>query len=129
MLLEEGFAMTSAFSWQNSISLCPASFCTPRPNLPVTTGISWLPLLPSNPLGCKTHLFFLMLVLEGLAGLYRTVQLQLLRLGHRLYGLLDFSLGVPGSSTCKESACNAGDPSLIPGLGRFPGEGISYRLQ
>ena len=22
--------MTSAFSWQNSISLCPASFCTPR---------------------------------------------------------------------------------------------------
>ena len=28
--------MTSAFSWQNSISLCPASFCTLRPNLPVT---------------------------------------------------------------------------------------------
>ena len=23
--------MTSAFSWQNSISLCPASFCIPRP--------------------------------------------------------------------------------------------------
>ena len=23
------FSMTSAFSWQNSISLCPASFCTP----------------------------------------------------------------------------------------------------
>ena len=36
------FAMTSAFSWQNSISLCPASFCTPRPNLPVTPGVSWL---------------------------------------------------------------------------------------
>ena len=30
--------MTSAFSWQNSISLCPASFHTPRPNLPVTKG-------------------------------------------------------------------------------------------
>ena len=26
------FAMTSVFSWQNTISLCPASFCTPRPN-------------------------------------------------------------------------------------------------
>ena len=25
--------MTRAFSWQNSISFCPASFCTPRPNL------------------------------------------------------------------------------------------------
>ena len=31
--------MTSGFSWQNSVSLCPASFCTPRPNLPVTPGI------------------------------------------------------------------------------------------
>ena len=27
--------MTSAFSWQSSVSLCPASFCTPKPNLPV----------------------------------------------------------------------------------------------
>ena len=35
--------MTSAFSWQSSISLCPASFCIPRPNLPVTPGVSWLP--------------------------------------------------------------------------------------
>ena len=26
----------------------------------------------------------------------------------------------------KESACNAGDPSLIPGLGRSPGEGIGW---
>jgi len=35
--------MTTAFSWQNSISLCPASFCIPRTNLPVTPGVSWLP--------------------------------------------------------------------------------------
>ena len=28
--------MTSAFSWQNSIGLCPASFHIPRPNLPVS---------------------------------------------------------------------------------------------
>ena len=35
--------MTSAFSWQNSISLCPASFHIPRPYLPVTPGVSWLP--------------------------------------------------------------------------------------
>ena len=50
MLLEEVFAMTSAFSWQNSISLWPASFCTPRLNLPVTPGVSWLLLLHSSPL-------------------------------------------------------------------------------
>ena len=29
----------------------------------------------------------------------------------------------------KESACNAGDSSLIPGLGRYPGKGIGYPLQ
>ena len=42
--------MTSAFSWQNSVSLCLASFCTPRPNLP-----------------------------KDLIGLRRTTQLQLLQ--------------------------------------------------
>ena len=29
----------------------------------------------------------------------------------------------------KEPACNAGNPSLIPGLGRSAGEGIDYSLQ
>ena len=39
------------------------------------------------------------------------------------------SLGFPDSSVDKESGCNAGDPSLIPGWGRSPGEGIGYPLQ
>ena len=34
------FTPTSVFSWKNYISLCPISFCTPRPNLPVTPGVS-----------------------------------------------------------------------------------------
>ena len=38
-------------------------------------------------------------------------------------------MGFPDSSVVKESACNTGDPSLIPGLGRFPGERIGYPLQ
>ena len=38
-------------------------------------------------------------------------------------------MGFPDSSVVKESACNAGDPSLIPGLGRSPGERIGYPLQ
>ena len=37
--------------------------------------------------------------------------------------------GFPGGSASKESACNAGDLGLIPGLGRFPGEGKGYPLQ
>ena len=38
-------------------------------------------------------------------------------------------MGFPDSSAAKESACNAGDPSSIPGLGRSAGEGIGYPLQ
>ena len=35
----------------------------------------------------------------------------------------------PGDSDSKESACNAGDPGLIPGLGRSPGGGNGNPLQ
>ena len=38
-------------------------------------------------------------------------------------------LGFPGGSDGKESACNAGDPGSIPGLGRSPGEGYGNPLQ
>ena len=65
VLLEEGFAMTSAFSCQNSVSLWPASFCTPRPNFPVTPGVSWLPRFAfQSPTMKRTS--FLVLVLKGL---------------------------------------------------------------
>ena len=37
--------------------------------------------------------------------------------------------GFPCSSVGKESACNAGDLGLIPGLGRSPGEGNGNPLQ
>ena len=36
--------------------------------------------------------------------------------------------GFPDGSAGKESACNAGDPGSIPGLGRAPGEGNGYPL-
>ena len=38
-------------------------------------------------------------------------------------------MSFPGSSDGKESACNAGDPGSIPGLGRSPGEGNGYPLE
>ena len=38
-------------------------------------------------------------------------------------------LGFPGGSAGKESACNAGDLGLIPGLGRSTGEGKGHPLQ
>ena len=41
----------------------------------------------------------------------------------------NISRGFPDISVGKESTCTAGDPSLIPGLGRSTGEGIGYPLQ
>ena len=38
-------------------------------------------------------------------------------------------MGFPHSSVGKEPACNAGDPSSIPGSGRSAGKGIGYPLQ
>ena len=38
-------------------------------------------------------------------------------------------MGFPGGSEVKASASNAGDPGLIPGLGRSRGEGNSNPFQ
>ena len=40
-----------------------------------------------------------------------------------------FTRGFPDSSVGKESACNAGDPSSIPGSGESTGEGMGYPFQ
>ena len=39
------------------------------------------------------------------------------------------TIGFPDSSDNKQFAYNAGDPSLIPGWGRSPGEKNDYSLQ
>ena len=46
-----------------------------------------------------------------------------------LRSIFTFSRGFPDSSVGKESACNAGDPSLIPGSERSAREGIGYPPQ
>ena len=66
--------MTSAFSWQNSISLCPASLRIARPNLPVTPGVSWLPTFAFQSPIMKSISFLCVLVLEGHVSLQRTIQ-------------------------------------------------------
>ena len=43
--------------------------------------------------------------------------------------VLTLTPGFSGSSDGKESACNAGGLGLIPGSGRFPGEGNGNLLQ
>ena len=43
--------------------------------------------------------------------------------------VLYYTQGFPDSSVGKESTCNAGDPSSIPGSGRSAGEGLGYPLR
>jgi len=45
------------------------------------------------------------------------------------HSILLLYLGFSDGSDGKESACNAEDPGLIPGLGRSPGEGNGNPLQ
>ena len=45
----------------------------------------------------------------------------------KIQEFMEYSL--PGCSAGKASACSAGDPGLIPGLGRSPGEGNGNPLQ
>ena len=47
----------------------------------------------------------------------------------KLYYMLNFHMSFPDSSVGKESTCNARDPGSIPGLGRYPGEGVGYPVQ
>ena len=74
-------------SFGKTLSLFPASFCTPKPHF--TPGISWLPTFAfQSPIKKRTS--FLGASSRRSLGLHRTIQLQLLQhywSGHRL-GLL-----------------------------------------
>ena len=84
------FTLTSAFSWQNSISLCPCFILYSKAKFAsysryLLTSYFCIPI-PND----EKDVFFLVLVLEDLVGPHRTVHLQLLQhcsSGHRL-GLL-----------------------------------------
>ena len=58
-----------------------------------------------------------------------TCFLDHLSLGGHVWQKLQALRGFAGSLAGKESACNAGDPSLIPESGRSPGDGIGCPLQ
>ena len=70
--------MTIVLSWKNSISLSPATFCIPTPNLLL------LQVFPTSYFSIpvpydEKDIFSLVLVSEGLIHLHRTFQPQLLR--------------------------------------------------
>ena len=47
----------------------------------------------------------------------------------KIFGIIYFIWGFLCGSAGKKPACNAGDPGLISGLGRSPGEGNGNPLQ
>ena len=77
-VVRRGCLLWLVCSFGKTVSLCPASFCTPRSNVPVTPVLSWIPTFAWKELllWWKEHLF-LVLVLEGLIGLHRTVNFGL----------------------------------------------------
>ena len=73
-----------------------------------------------SPEGCECpECTYLLLCLPKLRFMNQEVEMEMALL----------TVGFPGGSDSKESACNAGDPGSIPGLGRSSGEGNHYPLQ
>ena len=58
VLQEEGVCYDQCVLLVKFISLCSPSFCTPRPNFPVTPGVSWLPTFSfQSPIMKRTSFF------------------------------------------------------------------------
>ena len=57
---------------------------------------------------------------------YSSLNKDSVEAGRKMFGVY---FGFPDGSDGKESACNAGDLGLIPGLGRSPGGGHGNPLQ
>ena len=82
--------------------------------------------LPSHQI--EMPLFFEVLVFPLISDFYHITELLLKLIAEKCPKYCEV-LSFPGSSTGKEYACNAGEPSLITGLRSYPGEGICNPLK
>ena len=78
-------------------------------------------------ISCLQHNMPSMVTIENIFEPH-SITIELLTYGWKFYFsssfyFLIYILKLPGGSDSKETACNAGDPGSIPGLGRSPGEG------
>ena len=75
------------------------------------------------------QVFSIVIIEIRVTGTERSLSLLLLHIPLRIQLGPCNILSFPDSSVGKESACNAGDLGLIPGLEKSPGEGKGYPLQ
>ena len=69
------------------------------------------------------------ITLHKLSGQFKVIAVRSHPTGQMRMRLWRPEIGLPDGSAGRESACNAGDPSWIPGLGSSPREGTGYPLQ
>ena len=89
-------------------------------------------LVTSTLRGKKTTQFNLYYILKDSFKLFvfsSQGDLHLMKFLEETFNSRISSMGFPDSSVVKESACNAEDPSVIPGMGGYAGEEIGYPLQ
>ena len=115
VLLQEAVSYDQCVLAKLCLAIWPASFCTPRPNLSVTPGISWLHSFAFHSSMMKRKSF--LRVLEDLVDLHRIIQLQLLQhywLWHRL-GLLCYWMVCIGNK--QRSFCHFWDCIQVLNIG------------
>ena len=104
-----------------------------QPSLSFTVFCSLLTLMSTESMRLSKHLiiYCLLLLLPNINSLislpYNRISTVLMNTKNK-----DFTssyLHIPGGSDSKASACDAGDPGSVPGLGRSPGEGNGNPLQ
>ena len=127
-LTKKFFFIIIIFNWRMIALQCCVAFCQS------TTWISHKYMYVSSlPPTEKLFIMIWLKPLTGLAALDKDDFMsgpqpsQTLRSGIR--DGFGWRKGFPCSSVSKESACSAGDPGSIPGLGRSPGEGNGNPLQ
>ena len=75
------------------------------------------------------HIHHCSIIWNRLTALKSSVLYLFISLSSLMLATTDPFCGFPSGSEVKVSAFNAGDPSVIPGLGRSPGEGNGNPLQ
>ena len=113
-----------SFKWMNNIPVCVrVCVCV------YVSPIFFIHLFLDGHLTCFRILAAVLIILQLTQGCIYLFKLVFLFSSEKYPEVeLVIYMGFPCSSVSKESACNAGDPGSIPGLGRSHGQGNGHPL-